>query len=73
MSIVGEEELDVILCARLWRDARKSYFEKEGKTTPEDLRPIADAEHDLMKAVFEMEKSSEKILGDNYRMARKYW
>lgn len=73
MSIVGEEELGVILCARLWRDARRAYFAKDGKTTPDDLTPIANAEHDLMKAISIMEEGTKKILGEDYRPARKYW
>lgn len=72
MSIAGEEELDVIRHARLWRDARLTYFKKSGATVPEDLTALANAEHDLMKTVSNMEIAWEESLGENYRPARKF-
>ncbi len=53
MSICDENDIEILLAAKTWYSARLEYFSKEGKTIPEDLTPIANAEHNLMKAVRE--------------------
>lgn len=45
------EDGAIIIAAEEWFDARREYLSKEGKTIPEDLIPLANAEHNLMSVI----------------------
>ncbi len=45
--------VNVLIAAKTWFRTRLVYFAKNGKTIPEDLIPLSNAEHNLMDAIRE--------------------